>query len=325
MTAHKKQNQIFHKVLKSLSAGLITNKHLLVAVSGGMDSMSLLNLLLELKNILKLKISTAHVHHGSLDTGQKSFQDKAFQTVKEFCQKQSVDFYPHKLSPGLKSSEAFLRDQRYSFFKKILQKKKIDYLVLAHTEDDLLETRLLRLIRGAGAQGVTAMQFKKNNLLRPFLECSRAEIRQYAKSNNITWCEDPSNKNLKILRNWIRRSWLKALEKRQPGAMKSLARSLKLTAGQSLKEEKTIEELYNLTVFGPVLSRKSLAFLPEEDKKKILARYMRKHGFKNYSSFHIQEFIKQMDRPQKQFSFLLLGKKWEASYWHLAPKGEKRK
>ena len=327
----KSNSPLFHSILKQMKTRKLKDLHILLAVSGGLDSMSLAVLFLELKKSLNLQISIAHIHHNSTNKKQKKFQDQALNTVQTFCKKNQIKIYTKKLyarqnraldrkqtkqpkqqnKNNRSPSEEMMRKQRQKFFSECLKKIQADYLALAHTSNDLLETRILRLIRGTGKQGLTAMQFKKNQTLRPFIHTSRKQILQYACSQKTTWQEDPSNQSLNYsFRNWIRLRWLAELEKKQAGALKALSRSLELILQNHEKKPDKIKYLYNLIVFNNTLNRKGLKALSDPDKRKVLALYMHKQHFKNYSLSHLQELIKQLDRPRKNFTFSLLGKTW---------------
>ena len=351
----KSQHYLFHYLLKKIRSPKFTGSRFLCAVSGGVDSMSLLSLLLELKNILDLKISVVHVHHNSKNKNQKEFQDKAMNLVKEFCLKNTIPFYsppskgnknnssqatqdsankqtnnkavtksvlPDQISPqklstqdtkhNALSSEAQMRAYRYKIFSQVFKESKSDFLVLAHSANDLLETRLIRLIRGTGEQGLSAMFFQKKDLLRPLIQINRSQIEDYATKIKLKWQEDPSNRICKNnLRNWIRHKWLKQLEKQRPGSIKALSRSLKLLSQHAEDQQKRIQNLYKKISHKHSLQRNLLLQLSTKDIYKILAYYIYKQGLKNYSLSHIQEIIKRLRGPQKNTSFQLLGKTWE--------------
>ncbi len=313
--------------------------------------MALLSVLLELRGILQLKISVSHVHHGSLQKKQRAFQNKAFIHTKDFCSKQNLDFYsnivadldvsmkpnvpanpnvptspaPMVQSKPMQASEAQMRKYRYEIFAQHLKQSKAQHLVLAHTADDLVETRLIRLIRGTGEQGLLSMPFQRGKVLRPMIHIIRMDIQKYVRNNKLEWCEDPSNRSSNYsLRNWIRNEWLPQLEQKRPGAKKSLARSLYLLSQQTKTKQKNVKKNYQSIQTQQGLRRDLLLKLPEQERQKILAHYMNQKGFKNYQSSHIQEILKQLDRPQKQFIFSLLGEKWKVSpFWFSIRKSTK--
>ena len=364
----------------------LKNKRLLVAVSGGVDSMALLSVLWEIKSVLNLHISVVHVHHGATDKKQRQFQDRAIKTVQNFwhslvaCEKplikQAVYLSKKKEIPSkLKSqptylsapqkqeskniaclgdslthnsakssniyicfaqsnlknqnfknlktkppSEAEMRKLRYQAFADILKKSKADYLILAHTEDDLLETRLIRLIRGTGEQGLKAMSFKKNKLIRPFIHINRSQIMDYAKKTKLKWSEDPTNQSLEYsFRNWIRREWLPILEKKRPGSVRTLSQSLDLVSQKAQNSQKRIKTICQGLIKTNSLRRDIISSFSLIDKKKILAYYIKQQGFKNYQASHILEMLKHINRSQKKFYFSLLGQTWKMDKEWLSP------
>src|SRR6476620_6435224 len=131
---------------------------ILVAVSGGRDSVALLNLLFALKTRLKFELAVAHVHHGhSTDKAVASYRIKTASFVKRLASNYNLEFHliQHD-GPELKS-EADFRKVREALLESCRKRSESDWLAFAHHSDDLLETRLIRLIRGTGAQGLQAM------------------------------------------------------------------------------------------------------------------------------------------------------------------------
>ena len=331
MVVQKSKHFLFHYLQRQFQMAHLKDGHLLVGVSGGVDSMTLLSVLLEIKKVLNLRVSVGHVHHGSENKVQLDFQNKSARTVKSFCEKNNVKFYCNKkmdedkcLSDtfsGVKQTEADMRKYRYKLLAQFVKESKADYLALAHTADDLLETRLIRLIRGTGEQGLKSMSFKNKKMIRPFILLSRSQIKDYAEKRKLNWCEDPSNRSKEYsFRNWIRREWLPMLEKKRPGSLKAIARSLELMTQVAGKHQKNREVVYKSLIKNRSLRRDALlAFSKNADKKKILAYYMKEQGFKNYSSSHIMELLKHLHRPQKHFTLSLLGKTWTVSPLWLSP------
>ena len=336
---------MFHAVLKSFRAYRIQGQHLLVGVSGGLDSMTLLFVLLSVSSILGLKISVVYVHHGSKDKKQRAFQDRALRLVRGFCQKNHLPFYSNGLTQrgGPKfyfhqdkhlffdkgtladahlnmKNEAELRAYRYQIFLKYFKESQADFLALAHTAEDLLETQLLRLIRGTGSVGIKAMCFKRGRLLRPLIGLSRQQLRDYALKTQVKWCEDPTNRSTDFsLRNWIRHKWLPLLEKRQPGSLKAMARSLNLLAYSVKPNQIKMQQKAQSLIKEGVLKRDKLLALPLPARQGILAYYLKQQGLRNYSLGHVKEILKQLERKQKNFQFFLLGKTWTVSSRYLKP------
>lgn len=186
---------------------------LLVGVSGGADSVLLLDNLVRMGYSNKLVV--AHVNHGFRE---ESVDEYNF--VKELCIKYNVIFegiefdIPNYMSQNnLKSDEKVCRDFRYNFFKDLMLKYKTNVILLGHHGDDLVEGVLMRLVWGAYGRGLISMT-KINDLnkefvvLRPLLDMTKEEIYKEAKSRNLEWCEDLSNKDNKYLRNRYRNNIL---------------------------------------------------------------------------------------------------------------------
>lgn len=201
-------------MIESLKSFIEKNKlfkktdKLILAISGGVDSMVMLDLLAK----LEYSIVVCHVNH-ELRT-KESDDDEAF--VKLCANERKLDFYLQKIGIQLKSiSSGNLQDKaralRYAFFNKILNKTKADYILTAHHQDDQIETVLHNLFRGTGIQGLSGIEVKRGNLVRPLLAFSKQEILAYAKANNIAYKEDTSNRESKYARNKIRNKILPIL------------------------------------------------------------------------------------------------------------------
>ncbi len=311
----KSRHFFFHDLLQRFRTLGIKGRHLLCGVSGGVDSVCLLHLLLELKSVLDLKISVVCVHHNSKTKKQNRFQSQASRLVKNLCTASKSPFYAFKAPASLVDKgggEALLRTWRYQCFKTAFKRAEADFVVLAHHADDLLETRLIRLIRGTGTQGLRAMSFKKGRLLRPLLYYLRSDIQEFAKSRKLKWLEDPTNLCTHYsLRNWIRHQWLKDLEKHRKGSVKTLSRSLNVISS-SFMARLGVKEVYqkSLTPSG-ALNRSFFDPLPEGKKAFLLTCFIRKKGIKNHSFNHVQEVLKRLHtKTAKTQSFSLLGWTW---------------
>ena len=294
----------FNKTLKLFKEYKIQNKKIIVGVSGGLDSVVLLDLLKELSHPCQLKLYVAYIHHGNSSQKKiKIYRDKAGEFVSILSQKRGLDFLsPEPISKTLKSEEEF-RQLRHFYFKECLKQKKTDLIALAHNKDDLLETRLIQLIRGCGSQGLSSMSYYQLSYLRPLIFWTRKEIKSYALKQNLKWLEDPSNKENKFFRNWIRNKWLKDLEHKRQGSVKSLARSLESLSAYKEKDLQTF-------IDSKGIKRKFFMELSSKEQKRVLAFYMRQISLSNYGQSHIEEIIKQSERARKQFSIQLLKKTW---------------
>ena len=213
-----------HKKIKSMT----------VALSGGIDSVVLLNLLHQLQKKHRFILNAMHVHHGLSQNA-----DKWVKFCEKLCMKLSVPLdvqyiqLPQKKSLGIEGEARRLR------YEKLL-KTKTDLIVLAHHEDDQAETFLLQLIRGAGVKGLSSMAHfdVTKKLWRPLLNQSKSNIKSYAKQHKLKWIEDESNQNIDFDRNFIRSKVLPILKNRFNHIIKVISRSSShLSEAQNLLDD----------------------------------------------------------------------------------------
>ena len=298
------KRRFFNLALKLFKEHKIQNKKIIVGLSGGLDSVVLFDLLKEISQPCQLKLYVTYIHHGeNAQKKIKSYRDKAGDFVSNLSQKNKIEFLSSKPTKKILKSEEEFRKLRHFYFKKFLKQKKADIIALAHNQDDLLETRLIHLIRGCGQKGLSSMSYYESPYLRPLLCWTRQEIKSYALKQKLKWLEDPSNKDNQFLRNWIRNKWLKDLEKKRQGAVKSLARSLSVLSEQTEKDLQVYIDLKGI-------KRQLFMELTLKDKKRVLAFYMRNKNLSNYGQSHIDELLKHSERTQKNFSIKLLKKTW---------------
>lgn len=186
------------------------NSKLLVAVSGGIDSMVLLHLC----HSSNLDIQVAHCNFHL--RGEDSNGDQEF--VESFCYKhgitcfvQEFDTEDYALTKKI-SIQIAARELRYQWFNDLINEKPLDYVLTAHHLDDAMETFLINFTRGTGIEGLLGIPEKNNKILRPLLPFTREEIERYASAENIAWREDRTNAETKYVRNKIRKDVLPILK-----------------------------------------------------------------------------------------------------------------
>lgn len=289
-----------YRILQDLQGSSV-----LVGLSGGADSVCLANILKTFEVPLQLKIHLIHCHHGqSKDSQTQIFRDQAAQFCQNFAEKLQIplSFKRYDDTEEL-NSESKMRDFRHTIFRQKKDELGFLYIATAHHQDDVLETRLMRLIRGTGLYGLEAMRFQQESMIRPLLNVSRDQILSYLHEKGLVYIEDPSNQDPGYFRNWIRNEWLKSLEVRQPGAKASLSRSLELI----LQE---VDQRENLEFDSENLAYSSYLTLDLIQKKTLLARYIMSLGIRNYSLGHIEEIIKQLDNSDSRHRFRVCGLEW---------------
>ena len=198
-----------------------------IAVSGGPDSMTLLHVLNNLKGVLGFDICIAHVNHMI-----RKEADEETRYVLDFCDKLGISCYVlkkdvQKIAKEKKiSTELAGRMVRYDFFEEVANKTKANKIATAHNANDNAETVLMNLIRGSGISGLKGIELiRDNKYIRPILNCTRQEIEEYAKENNLNPKYDSTNKENIYTRNKIRNELIPYLEKEfNPNIVKGINR-----------------------------------------------------------------------------------------------------
>ncbi|HYL81723.1 MAG TPA: tRNA lysidine(34) synthetase TilS [Candidatus Acidoferrum sp.] len=205
-------------------SGLDRGERVVVAVSGGVDSMVLLHALVRLQPRLGLRLHVAHVHHGL--RGKASDRDAALVVAE--AARRGVSVSVARLDPASRprgtSVQVWARDLRYHDLETIRERVKAAWILTAHTLDDQAETLLLNLLRGTGPRGLAGIPPSRDRVLRPLLGVSRAEIERYAAAQHVTFREDASNASDAYRRNRIRHELLPLLAREyNPRIVQSLA------------------------------------------------------------------------------------------------------
>lgn len=183
---------------------------ILIAVSGGQDSVCLTKLMLDLQSLYKWRIAIAHCDHGwSTDAGIAEF-------VEELAANLQIPFYLER-GTDVRETEAAARTWRYESLQKIAQIEGFEYVVTGHTKSDRAETFLYNLIRGAGADGLSSLNWQRTlssnlTLIRPLLDLTRSETASFCRHFDLPLWEDAANNNLNYARNRIRKQLIPYLQ-----------------------------------------------------------------------------------------------------------------
>ena len=231
-------------------------KKLLVAISGGIDSVVLTHLL----SNLNYGISLAHCNFKL--RAEESDADELF--VKNLSKKMNIktfttSFDTSKIAVNQKKSiQITARELRYRWFQELSEENNFDYILTAHHADDNLETFLINLTRGSGLEGFTGIPKQNKNIIRPLLVFSRKEIETYANENELNWREDKSNNSTKYLRNKIRHQVVPVLKEINPSLLNSFGFTLKnLTESQQIITDK-IEDVRESITSKSIVSEKEI-------------------------------------------------------------------
>jgi tRNA(Ile)-lysidine synthase len=216
---------------------------ILVAVSGGVDSMVLLHLLKKLSTEHRWKLTVAHFNHclrGRASDGDEAFVGKEAAAMRLPFVSERGDVKKFAKTSRF-SIEMAARKLRHQFFARIAREKKIKIVALAHHADDQVELFFLRLLRGSGGDGLTGMKWRSPSpvdsgisLVRPLLDCSKAELEVFAQKNKVGYREDATNSSADFLRNRVRNELLPLLRKNyQPALNKTVLRLMEIVGAES--------------------------------------------------------------------------------------------
>ena len=207
--------------------------HILLTVSGGIDSVVMLDV------FSKLNYNFAVAHCNFQLRGKESDKDQEF--VKSLADKYKSQFFTinfetekYATDKGI-STQMAARDLRYYWFEKIRSENNFDFVAIAHNKNDVAETILLNLVRGTGLKGLTGIAPKNNKIIRPLLFASRDDIVDYKKQNNLQFREDSSNSKTKYKRNKIRHKVIPVLQELNPSFFDTM-----------LQNAKRFTEIYNI-------------------------------------------------------------------------------
>jgi tRNA(Ile)-lysidine synthase len=255
----------------------LNGKKLLLATSGGLDSMVMVDL------FHKLNYSFAIAHCNFQLRGVESFEDQAF--VQNYSEVNKIEsfvtqFDTETFAEDYKlSTQVAARELRYSWFYELSDTENFDYILTAHHADDNLETFLINFVRGTGLDGLTGIPAQNDIVIRPLLIFSRQEIEYYAKENNIEWREDSSNASDKYLRNKIRHNLVPILKELNPDFLSSFQKTQKY-----LQESKTMAEDASIMIYQQVAEEKG------EDIHFDLNQLKKLPNYKSYLYQWLNEF-----------------------------------
>ncbi|MEO0436221.1 MAG: tRNA lysidine(34) synthetase TilS [Pseudomonadota bacterium] len=271
--------------LAAFSDQLASAKRVCVGFSGGLDS----TVLLHLTHEAGYKPLALHVNH-QLQESSAAWVEHCHRV----CERLAIPLESAalKVEQGGRGVEAAAREARYAWFQSKLDEG--DVLLLAHHQDDQVETLMLRLLRGSGPRGLAAMRASRPlgraRLLRPFLTVPKTELLAYASTQDLSWIEDPSNFAADFDRNFLRKEVFPRLEERWPGYRKTISRSAALCA----EAERQPEISESRTVVGdPAID---LSALPEDSisRREAVRSWLQTMNLPMPSAAQLGEFVRQL-------------------------------
>ena len=264
--------EVFLKQLKKLKVSRNTN--ILLAVSGGMDSMVLLDLLHETDH----RFSVAHCNFCL--RGEESDMDEKF--VQSTCVDKKIKFFSTTFNTveyskqNKLSTQMAARKLRYDWFKMLKEKHNFNIVATAHHCNDSVETLLINLVRGTGIAGLHGIPEMEQDIIRPLLSFTKNEIYLYAKNNHIAYCEDSSNRDDKYVRNKIRNKIIPIMEEINPHVIESI--------GKTISRIQDVESVYKNSV--------------AEKKKKLVLK--KNHEYK----INIDDLLQELSPKQLLYEII---------------------
>lgn len=257
-----------------------------VAVSGGVDSVVLLRLLVEQLSVASnqrqaldstnpLRLIVAHFDHG---IRPDSAEDRKL--VQKLAADYGLPFVYGNGRLGASTSEAAARSARYTFLRQVQAASGAQAIVTAHHQDDVLETAILNMVRGTGRKGLTALS-NTPGLLRPLLAMTKQELRTYAMQQSLQWREDSTNSDDKYLRNYVRHSVVPKFTSEQRNTLLQIITNLRTT-------NQEIDRIgLNLLHVQPAirqLDRSWFIQLPHSVAREVLAMWLRVRGINQFDA-----------------------------------------
>lgn len=296
----------------------INSEYMVAAISGGPDSMFLLDILMNLSNKLKKKIVVAHVHHNL----RKESDEEALQ-VEKFCNDNDIIFEMKKIEkyPNNKFSEEAARKIRYEFFDEVIKKYNSDILFTAHHGDDLMETVLMRISRGSSLKGYAGFERisydRGYKVVRPLIFMTKDQIIDYLNEKGIWYAVDVSNESDKYTRNRYRKYILPELKKENENIhIKFCEYNEKLLlADKYLKNQ--IEKIYTDIVINNEINIEKFNKLETIIKTYLLEKYLKsiyKKNIVDISNKHINIIIDLLNSNLNSKFDLPLNKKGIIEY-----------
>ncbi|MBR8536259.1 tRNA lysidine(34) synthetase TilS [Carboxylicivirga sediminis] len=271
---------------------------LLVAVSGGADSMALLHLL------QKAGCQLAAAHCNFQLRGDASDSDEHL--VTDYCNANAIQLYKTTFdtqrfaADNKLSIEMAARELRYNWFQEIINDEGYNTIVTGHHGNDSIETFFLNLVRGTGVKGLTGISFRNNNIARPLLPFTREQIERYCEKNNLDWCHDASNDDCRFIRNKLRHEVIPVLESINPAFFDTMQMNMAHLQDTELMLEGEVERFRT----NEVVDEEGTVIIPISKLKlypyyaSLLFELLRPYGFNSSVVKEVLEHLEGLSGKQ---------------------------
>ena len=307
--AQREKKTLIHKVWNTIKKYHLIEKGdiLVLGVSGGPDSMTMLDILLKVKqaNQISFDFVVAHVNHMIREEAK---EDEAY--VKNYCMKNNIQFYGKSIdvqkiaNTNKISTEEAGRNARYDFFDEVLQNINGNKIAIAHNKNDKVETMMMNALRGCGIQGLKGIEPIRGKYIRPLIECERKEIEDYCKENNMEPRIDKTNFENVYTRNKIRNIVIPYIQQEfNPNIIETMDRLSHLVTEQETYIQKQVADAYKEIVLEEeidsdnpyiVLDLKKFNVQEKVIKSNIILYTITRlfHTTKGIEKIHIEDIIK---------------------------------
>ena len=299
------QKNIFcKKLIKAVAFIIKTEKMLslndsvLIGVSGGPDSVALLDILSVLAGDFNLKLAIAHLNHGLRKTESDKDAEFVISLAKKAglpCYIKKADVFSYQKNNRLSLEEA-ARDVRYDFFKDLLKTHAFNKIALGHQANDNAELILMYLLRGSGPLGITGIPPVRDQIIRPLIEIKKNDLLLYLKYKNIQFRIDKSNRDLRHTRNRIRHQLIPDLQKLyNPKIISALNRLGKITRAEDNWQSNIIDDIFKACLLNQSSGKISLSIIKLADihlaaRRRIIRKaiYAIKGDLKQITAGHVE-------------------------------------
>ena len=283
---------------------IVDGDKIVLGVSGGPDSISMLNILNEIKNkkLIDFEIVVAHINHM---IRKEAIEDEEY--VKKYCEKQNIKYYIKRIdvqeianTKKIGTEEAG-RNVRYDFFEEILKKTNSNKIAIAHNKNDKIETIIMNVLRGSGISGLKGIEpIRDNKYIRPLIECERTEIEKYCEENKLEPRIDRTNFENEYTRNKIRNIAIPYIKQEfNPNITETINRLSEVIREEDSYMNKIAQEIYNKILIEKqekqiVLKLKEFNEQEEVIKNRIILFAIKQlnGSSQGVERIHIQDIIK---------------------------------
>lgn len=285
--------------------------HYVVAVSGGVDSMALLDVLAKKYGDKKsgVRLTIAHFDHGIREI---SHFDR--QLVHEIAANHGLPFAYEEGNLGVGASEDMARKARYEFLRKVQKHSGADKIITAHHLDDTVETAVLNLMRGTGRKGLSSLKEQRHTgIVRPLLHVPKKHLRSYAEQSGLVWNEDATNLNQDYKRNFVRHSIIKKAKAEKPAEYHKLMTLLRRQRELNQAIDQYLETLLHIQPSRNSLKRQDVIRLPYQVAAELVAEWLRQNGKRQFNRWLVDR-VTIASRTARPNTALLLDSNSKVSF-----------